>query len=701
MKKIYSVIACILLFALLVTPLTAHADSTNYFTYEYDVYNQSKAAPPGYVCTGEINCKNLGLDTDFLQPYDMQYKNDVLYVLDSGNNRIVAINKDGTLNAVLNNFTDADGKPLDFSTAQGFAIDNHGNFIIADTANTRVLAFDSTHKLDFIISRPDKALEGYDNPFDAVKVCVDDSDQIYVIANSINIGAMVFSQDGEFLRFYGSNKVTATAEVILNQIKKRFMTQKQISAMKQYTPVSFTNFDTDDEGFIFTVTNNTVTTSDNDTVKKLNYLGKNILKNDTPYGDLEWNRNTGGAALDNNFTDIDVDSKGFMNMLDTGMGKVFQYSQENQLISVFGVLGLQEGTFSNPIAIESIDDKIYILDEGKACIYIFEPTDYANTFRSAIIHLNSGNLQDSMKDWNKLLVANTNSTYAYYGLGLVYDKMGDYSTAMEYFKLAGANSDYSNSFKQYRKEYMSEKPLVVVAVIAVIAVLLFFASRWYSKKAYVPEDSAFCALETKKYLPLYTLFHPIDGFSSFKSDKNMPSLIWSAIIVVSWFLASTFEFFYKGFSFNTNIAANYNLAIQLVKTIILFIVFVVANWSICTLFEGKGNLKEITCVTAYSLIPYVISIFVSTLLSLVLAESEAVFLSLIITVGLLWSGFLLICGLFTIHEFSISKLLLFLLITVLAMIIIVFIIMVFYSLLQQAVSFIGSLYFELSLRNGI
>ncbi len=701
MKKLFTILICLTLLLGCLSPICASAESSNYYTYEYDVYEQSKAAPPGYVCIDEYNAITLGLETDFLQPSDMIYKDDILYILDSGNNRVVAINKDGTLNAIYNDFTDTNSEPIDFSSAQGFAIDNYGNFIIADTAKTRVLVFDGARKLDFIIGRPDKALEGYENPFDAVKVCVDDSDQIYVIANSINIGAMVFSKNGEFLRFYGSNKVTATAEVIMNHIKKRFMTQKQISAMKQYTPVSFTNFDTDDEGFIFTVTNNTVATSETDTVKKLNYLGKNILANDTKYGDLEWDRNTNKKALKNNFTDIDVDSNGFMNLLDTGMGKVFQYSQENQLISVFGVFGSQEGTFSNPIAIESVDDKICVLDEGKACITIFEPTNYAKTFRSAIIHLNSGNLQASMSDWNTLLTSNTNSTYAYYGLGLVYDKMGEYSTAMEYFKLAGANSDYSNSFKQYRKEYMTEKPLVIVISIVIIFAVCFVISKWYSKKAFVPEDSAFCELEQKKYFPLYTLFHPIDGFASFKSDKNLPSPLWAIIIVFGWFLASTFEFFYKGFSFNSNIAANYNLGIQLTKTVLLFIVFVVANWSICTLFEGKGNIKEIFCVTGYSLIPYVLSIFISTALSRVLTDSEDVFVTLIVTVGLLWTMFILISGLYSIHEFTIGKLLIFLVITVIAMIIIVFIVMVFYSLIQQAISFIGSLYFELALRNGI
>jgi len=701
LKKISTFLVCLILLVTCLSPLTAFAGSSNYYTYEYDAYEQSKAAPPGYECVGEYNAINLGLETDFLKPSDMIYENGILYILDSGNNRVVGINKDGTLNSIFDDFTDKNGELMDFSSAQGFAIDNYGNFIIADTANTRVLVFDASRKLDFIITRPDKALEGYDNPFDAVKVCVDDSDQIYVIANSINIGAMVFAKNGEFLRFYGSNKVTATAEVIMNHIKKRFMSQKQIAAMKQYTPVSFTNFDTDDEGFIFTVTNNTAASSETDTVKKLNYLGKNTLLSDTKYGDFEWDRGTGGKSLKNNFTDIDVDSKGFMNLLDTGMGKIFQYSQENQLISVFGVFGSQEGTFANPIAIESIDDKICILDEGKLCIYIFEPTHYASTFRNAIIHLNSGDLQTSMDEWNSLLTSNTNSTYAYYGLGLVYDKMGEYSTAMEYFKLAGANSDYSNSFKQYRKEYMTEKPYVIVIAILIILGICFAISKWYSKKAYVPEDSAFCELEQKKYLPLYTLFHPIDGFASFKSDKNLPSVLWSIVIVFGWFLASTFEFFYKGFSFNTNIASNYNLGIQITKTVLLFIVFVVANWSICTLFDGKGNIKEIFCVTGYSLIPYVISIFISTALSQVLTDSEDVFISLIVTVGLLWTMFILISGLYSIHEFNIGKLLVFLVITVIAMIIIVFIVMVFYSLIQQAIGFIGSLYFELALRNGI
>ena len=69
-----------------------------YEGYEYNDYEESVAAPEGYRENEVISAHTLGLEEDFNAPADMYYdKNKGLYILDSGNSRIVLISEDGKL----------------------------------------------------------------------------------------------------------------------------------------------------------------------------------------------------------------------------------------------------------------------------------------------------------------------------------------------------------------------------------------------------------------------------------------------------------------------------------------------------------------------------------------------------------------------------------------------------------------------------
>lgn len=700
-KKVGCLLLTIVFCTCFVTGQTVAASGANftpYRGYEYDSNGNSTAAPTGYEPSRRFVGKDLGLEDDLNEPTDIYYDNkDTVYLLDSNNSRVIALNTDFKVKKVYSNFVDTNGSKITFNEAQGFTVDSNGTIYIADTKNNRVLIINQDCVVTKILLRPDNVLTNTGMPFAVTKVLSDNNNQILILAPSINLGAFVYTKDGEFVKFYGSNEVSLSIGETISGIFSKFLTKEGKKSLLSKVPASFSNFDIDSRGFIYTVTD----TADNlsGAVRRLNFQGSETLSEKTTLGDLEIGSIIAGSKTHNitQFTDVDVDSAGFINLLDKSGGKVFQYTENGQLVSIFGTYGNQLGTFAGMAAIESIGDKVYVVDSLKNCVYEFSPNAYGSLYRSAIAGLNTYDLDGSLEKWQEILKRNTNSMYAYEGMGLVYDAMGEYSSSMYYFKSANDVSDYSNSFQQYRSQVMQKYwPLALLALAAVISIVVLIA-KLYFKYTKVPDGKTFSPMESKKLLPFYCIFHPIDGFEQMKL-RRIDSKRNSGIIIFLLLAVTTFSYFCTGFIFNTHAAGDYNTIMVLLQTVGMFVLFVISNWAVCTLFDGKGRLGEIISMTAYALIPYISTVFINVFLSNILIESEGTFITVVAAMGFLWSGIVLILGLMTIHQYSFSKTLLFFIATILGMAIIAFLVVLFFTLIHQTYGFAKSIIQEAMLK---
>ncbi|MBR6694429.1 MAG: YIP1 family protein [Clostridia bacterium] len=677
-----------------------------YDGYEYDGYKVVHEAPITYLSLGSVNSAEMGLETAISGASDLVYDdNGTLYVLDTGNGRVIALDvKTYKVIAIYDDFTDKNGQPISFVGATGLDIGDDGSFYIADNKNTRVLVFNKERKLTLEITRPDAALAGTDVPFDVTKVMIGNDGTIYVICKTINTGILTFTKTGEFKVFYGSNTVQATADVIKQFFYNKFLTREQRAARRSITPTNFANMTLDANNFIYTIKADTFMFGSKDVVQCLNYTGKSNLSGSITFGETDndsYSHYHKRLYKGNTFVDIDIDSEGMMNILDSSYGRVYQYTVDGDAIGSFGgnsaTVGDYHGMFKNPTAIESINGEIVVLDAEKNCIHRFAPTEYGLALRKAFLLGDSTDLDAREAAWNHVLVLNSNSTYPYYGLGLVHDERGEYKEAMDNFQIAGAQDEYSKAFKQYRKQLMAENLIWIILVIVAIIAVIIVLKKVLKAKMKVVDGTAYSPLESKWGLPIYTLFHPVDSFDQFKDRKTESPLIASGIIVL-WFIIDTLSFFCTGFSFSTARVTDFNLLIEIFKTAGLFLLFVSANWSMCTLLNGKGTFKEIYCAVAYSLIPYIISIGISTALSNILTGSEGVFLTLITTVGTVWSLALVAFALITLHEYSFGKMLSSVLLTIIAMAVIGFLMALFYTLMLQVWQFGNSLIQEIQIR---
>ena len=202
--------------------------------------------------------------------------------------------------------------------------------------------------------------------------------------------------------------------------------------------------------------------------------------------------------------------------------------------------------------------------------------------------------------------------------------------------------------------------------------------------------------ETIAY-PMYILTHPIQGFTEFKNEKK--AKMWAAIsILVLYVLMEIFAYQYEGIITNKNNPEKFNSLQIIIYGVIPPVVLAIANWSVTTLLDGKGRMKEIFMMICYSLVPTMLIGYLNILLSNVLTLDEAQFITLLNIIGWVLTGFMVFMGLVVIHEYGMGKTLWSIILTILAALIIAFIALLIFDLAQQIYGFVYSLYKEITTR---
>ena len=364
---------------------------------------------------------------------------------------------------------------------------------VADNANDRVVQFtvdeigSDEHKLavgkvEMVFTRPKSNMYDSSITFNPDKVLVDAAKNVYICIKSITKGAVVFSKEGDFNGYFGANRVEATGEVLMNAFWKLIFNREQAKRMRRSVPVEISNFDIDEDNFIYTVTESkTVTT---DVLKKLNSAGTNIFTNlgysDYTFGDAltKYYRN---KTYTSQITDVDIGENGVINLLDVATGRVFQYDDECQLLFIFGGIGQQKGTFTTPNAVESLGDKIYVLDGRKASVTVFKQTEFGAIVHNAITLFNRGKYEEARQPWEEAIRRDSNYWLAYIGLGNAYLNEGDYDTAMKYFYY-NSKSGYNDAFKSWRMNFIRDNFTLFAVIIIVLLIVIYVFSSWKNKR---------------------------------------------------------------------------------------------------------------------------------------------------------------------------------------------------------------------------
>ena len=195
----------------------------------------------------------------------------------------------------------------------------------------------------------------------------------------------------------------------------------------------------------------------------------------------------------------------------------------------------------------------------------------------------------------------------------------------------------------------------------------------------------------------YTMRHPADGFTNYKERNNYCK--WIAVIsVFVFFLAKIIERQYTGFYFNNVKLDGLNIGMIFLQTIVLYFLFVVCNWMVSTLADGKAKLFQIAFFCALALIPYSMSILVNTLISNFLLANEALFMTVVNAIGTVWGLMILVCGITVFHDYSVGEMVKSIILTLIMILIILFVCVLIFSLMRQVASFVVSVFQEIVFR---
>ena len=496
----------------------------------------------------------------------------------------------------------------------GVYVDQSGFIYVADRGGGKAYKLDQSGVILQEFTKPDSPLFGNDQ-FQPKKIVTDNSNNVYILNNGSR-GLAQFTQDNEFLGYFGTNSIQPSLRTVLQFI---FFTKEQRENLYLLSPAEISNVAIDDRGLIHTVTLGEESTG----VKRLNINGENLLGEVYNLPDLE---------------DVYVGPIGNIYTI-TKSGYIYEYDIEGNLLFAFG--GQDEsnqvqGLFNVPSAIAVDKDyNLFVLDGSSNELQIFTPTEFADMVHYALFLYQDGLYAESRDPWLEVLKMNDMFDLAHKGLGNAYFSLGEYEEAMDEYYIAMDRDGYSNAFWEVRNDYLIDNVWVVLVFFFVflIAYVINLKLR-YSKYIFAPVKKGVRYLRSKsrildECLYLFTyLKHPSDATYYIKRE-NKVGYLSSTIILLIYFALYMIFIYSFGFLFNTRIIANINIIEEAMKIFLPFVLFVFANYLIGSIREGEGRFKDIYVTTIFSLAPYFLSLPILVILSKGLTYNETFIISLI------------------------------------------------------------------------
>lgn len=462
-------------FVLAGSPMAVCAMERSY-TYNYDWWGDVQDSPDAYTVCGVYTSSDFGLDVNLKSPEGLYVSGNLVYICDTGNNRIVELERVSTEKFEVKRIIDSfkgDVENKTFSGPTDIAISEAGEFFIADKGNGRILKLDKD--LNYIMQF-DKPVDSTLDPaigFLPNKIVIDTAGRVYCIATGINKGLIKYENDGVFSGFVGATKV---AYDWMDYIWKKFATQEQRAQMESFVPTEYDNIYVDHEGFIYacagSVEEDDLDNGTVDAIRKLNLMGNDILvrNGEWPvYGDLYWGEG-GGYEGPSYFSDVTAFDNDIYVCLDRNRGRLFGYDDQGKMVFGFGGNGNLDGYFRKPIAIEHMGYDLMVLDSLDCSLTLFLPTEFGSLIYQAIDQFDDGDYDASGESWQKVMDLNGNYDLAYIGIGRSLLRQEKYREAMDYFELKYDAENYSKAYKQYRKEWVEEH--IVAIVIVILALFL-------------------------------------------------------------------------------------------------------------------------------------------------------------------------------------------------------------------------------------
>lgn len=679
-----------------------------YQTYTYSIDGKPLYSPAAYAPLMNVDSGYIGLDKPFDDPRDIFVdKDQKVYLSDGKNNRVIVMDRYYKLSFIISDFVNDQGVPDKLTNPSGIFV-NEDYIYICDTDANRIVLFDHAGNFKRIIPKPVSKLFGAEAIYKPISMVVDEYGRLYVISSTTYQGVIVMTENGDFTGFIGAQKVTYN---IWDVIWARFQTKEQRAARIRNIPTEFNNITIDSDNLIYVTTSSIKESQqqaairskspDYAPVKKLNAKGDEVMKRNgffAPNGEVAvTNLSTAKIAGASRIVDVAVGPEGTWSIIDEKRQKVFTYDSNGNLLFVFGDIGSQLGNMTSVKSISYQGERILLLDRTADVITVYNRTEYGDILLSALTNENENNYDVAVQYWTEVLKRNSNFDAAYIGIGRSLYREAKYHEAIKYYVSAYDTENYSEAFKEIRKEWISKYilliPIVAIAVIFLWTKFMKFAGKVNARTAVKVGKRTF---GEELLYGFHLIFHPFDGFWDLKHEKRgsvRASLVYIAVLVLAFFYQSI------GQGYILNPRNSYSTIVaQALSVIVPMLLWAIANWCLTTLFDGEGSFKDVFVAVSYSLVPLPLFIIPSTLLSNVVTLAESQIVGFLVTIGFVWSVFLIFFGMMVTHDYTLGKNIITSLGTVVGMGFIMFVGILFTSLLSKMLSFVTQIVTEISFR---
>lgn len=682
-------------------------------SYTYNISGEAVPGPNVYDAVREIYGVDLGVGA-FREPQDLVVSpNQNIYIADSGNNRIVVLDRNFEVDRVITEFQNGDLVDK-FATPTGLFVTDAEELYVADYDNRRIVILDGAGELIRIIHNPtDQELIPADFRFRPLKLVVDKVGRIYVIAEGVLEGLMEFDENGIFSGYIGAPRVNPNP---WQYFWRKVMTDAQKERSIIFVPTEYSNADIDDKGFIYT-TLMRGQTNIKQVIRRLNPAGDDVLRRRAggfapPMADVDCIERTGNPFATvvgrSALVDIVVRENGIYSVVDLTRGRIFTYDDNGNLLYAFGNVAFEKASFRVPAAIDVVDNHLLVLDRRTNLISVLEPTEYALLIHQAIDLYQTGDYDGSAQVWTEVLHRNPNLDLAYSGIGRSLLRQGKFREAMETYKLGNDRQGYSQALALYRRDWIDANFSYLMGGLLLVIILSKVISKvwknWqrqrasgYQGLAYEISDHKGRAFLQSLAYAFWVMTHPADGFWDLKHEKR--GNVWSATLILGG-VVLTYVLIrqYTGFLFNWSEAKRLNIYLEMASVLIPFFLWCGVNLGLTSLMEGKGTFKDIYIATAYALMPIIVINLPLILVSRMITLDEGAFYYLFNTFAVLWTALLIFMGTMITHQYELGKNVLTSILTGVGMGVVIFLTLLFLNVIAQLYGFIDSIYTEITFR---
>lgn len=484
-------------------------------------------------------------------------------------------------------------------------------------------------------------------PFRPDHIVVDKRGNIYVQGLDSKNGLIMLDSDGYFMTFFGANPLRVP---ILDRIRSIFLTETQEKKAQEITDKKIihdipANLAIDEKGYIYTVTSSISTNP----IKKFNVSGRNYF-NENMIGDL-------------NMISIWIGQYENIYGLSSN-GYIFEYDTSGNLLFLFGGKDYSSnrvGLLMTPVSIaQNSDDLLFVADQSNKLIQTYKPTTFTNMIHQAFkAYYKEGNYEKSRDYWQYILQYNSLFDYAHIGLGDAYMRERNYEAAYREYYYANHYEGISDAYWGMRQQWLKSNLNTVLFIVVILIVLRLFYYLFDKRYGWTNRIKGLInklRLKVRVIDELLYIFaflrHPLNGFYEIKRE-NRSSIKTATIIYLLIGILIALNYRFTNVIFVPKVGVN--IAYELLVLALILILWVVANYLVCTVSDGEGSMKNVYIATSYSLSPIIIILPLIILLSNVLTYQEIVFYHFGYLTMLVWCAFLLFFMIKDIHNYSVSK----------------------------------------------